>query len=74
MASSLSPWHRRATFRGRLDGRAANRRVPFYLLPYVDLRGVPAARRQDRRTAVIETELRWTLDQAIYLQVGGAWR
>jgi hypothetical protein len=47
--------------RCRLDGRAANGRVPFYLLPYVDLRGVPAARLQDRRTSVVETELRWNV-------------
>jgi len=46
---------------GRLDGRAANGQVPFYMLPFVDLRGVPALRLQDRRTAVAETELRWNL-------------
>ena len=46
---------------GRLDGRAANGRVPFFMLPSVDLRGVPAARMQDRRTGVVETELRWNV-------------
>ena len=46
---------------GRVDGRAAEGDVPFYMLPYVDLRGVPAARLQDRRTAVLETELRWNV-------------
>jgi hemolysin activation/secretion protein len=31
------------------------------MLPYVDLRGVPAMRLQDRRTAVVETEVRWNV-------------
>ena len=35
--------------------------MPFYLLPFVDLRGVPALRLQDRRTAVIEVEVRWNV-------------
>jgi len=34
-------------------------RTPFYMLPFIDMRGVPAARYQDQRTAVVETELRW---------------
>lgn len=44
---------------GRLDGRAVSGRTPFYMLPFIDMRGVPAARYQDERTAVVETELRW---------------
>ena len=44
---------------GRLDGRAVSGRTPFYMLPFIDMRGVPAARYQDQRTAVVETELRW---------------
>ncbi|HSB22023.1 MAG TPA: BamA/TamA family outer membrane protein, partial [Burkholderiaceae bacterium] len=46
---------------GRVDGRAASGQVPFYMLPFVDLRGVPVARLQDRRTGVLETELRWNV-------------
>ena len=46
---------------GRIDGRAAEGRVPFYMLPFIDLRGVPALRLQDRRTAVLETEARWNV-------------
>ena len=46
---------------GRIDGRTVDGRVPFFMLPYVDLRGVPAARLQDRHTAVLETELRWNM-------------
>jgi hypothetical protein len=47
---------------GRADARAVGGDAPFYMLPYVDLRGVPIARLQDRRTAVVETELRWNVD------------
>jgi hypothetical protein len=43
----------------RGDIRVADGRTPFFLLPYVSLRGVPALRYQDKRTAVVETELRW---------------
>lgn len=46
----------------RGDLRSAEGRVPFYMLPYVDLRGVPALRLQDRHTAALETEARWNLD------------
>jgi hemolysin activation/secretion protein len=46
---------------GRIDGRAVNGVVPFYMLPFVDLRGVPAMRLQDSRTAVAETEVRWNV-------------
>lgn len=46
---------------GRADVRAADGDVPFYMQPYVELRGIPAVRYQDRRTAVLETELRWNL-------------
>lgn len=48
---------------GRVDVRGAAGDVPFYMQPYVELRGVPAARYQDRRTAVVETELRWNVDE-----------
>lgn len=46
----------RGDLRGTGDG------APFFALPYVSLRGVPAARYQDSRTAVAEAELRWNLD------------
>jgi hypothetical protein len=61
----------------RGDTKAANGDVPFYLLPYVELRGVPLLRLQDKRTAVVETELRWNVDArwALLGFVGGgrAW-
>lgn len=41
----------------------ADGRVPFYRLPYIELRGIGAARYQDTRAAVVETEVRWKLDQ-----------
>jgi hypothetical protein len=43
----------------RMDARSANGDVPFYQLPFVELRGVPVARYQDTRTALAELELRW---------------
>ena len=46
---------------GRLDGRAARGDVPFYQLPYIDMRGIPAARFQDENAAVAEAELRWNI-------------
>jgi hypothetical protein len=44
---------------GRADLRWANGDIPFYRLPYIDLRGIGSARYQDTRTGVLETELRW---------------
>lgn len=62
---------------GRLDGRAARGLVPFYQLPFIELRGIPAARYQDNNTAVLETELRWNLTPrwaAIgFIGAGRAW-
>jgi hypothetical protein len=55
------PLHKDFVLGGRLDSRAANGKVPFYMLPFVDMRGVPVARYQDERTALVETELRWTI-------------
>lgn len=46
---------------GRIDVRAVDGDVPFYRLPYVDLRGIASGRYQDRRVAMLETELRWNL-------------
>ena len=46
---------------GRLDGRTARGDVPFYQLPYVDLRGIPALRYQDENVAMAEAEVRWLI-------------
>jgi len=45
----------------RADARAVNGDVPFYQLPYIDLRGIPAVRYQDNRVGVAEAELRWNV-------------
>ncbi|HTL27442.1 MAG TPA: BamA/TamA family outer membrane protein [Burkholderiales bacterium] len=60
-AFAYAPIGKSVVLAGRADTRGANGDVPFYLLPFVDLRGVPAMRLQDRRTAVIETEARWNV-------------
>jgi outer membrane protein assembly factor BamA len=46
---------------GRVDARWANGDIPFYRLPYIDLRGIGSARYQDTRAATFETELRWNM-------------
>ena len=46
----------------RADARSSAGSVPFYLLPFIEMRGVPLLRLQDRHTALVETELRWNLD------------
>jgi len=62
---------------GRLDGRAARGDVPFYQLPFIELRGIPAARYQDENAGVAEVELRWnaTPRWALigFLGAGRAW-
>jgi len=46
----------------RGDARLSRGDVPFYAQPYVELRGVPAVRYQDRNALVAETEVRWNVD------------
>ncbi len=43
----------------RLDAKTANGDTPFYDLPYIDLRGIPALRYQDENVFVSEFDLRW---------------
>lgn len=43
----------------RADSRFSSGDVPFYVQPYVDLRGVKKARYQDRNAISTEMELRW---------------
>jgi outer membrane translocation and assembly module TamA len=47
---------------GRFDARTARGDVPFYQLPYLDLRGIPAARYQGENTLVAELELRYNVN------------
>jgi hypothetical protein len=46
---------------GRADARAARGEVPFYQLPYIEMRGIPVLRYQDEDVALIEAELRWNV-------------
>jgi hypothetical protein len=43
----------------RADARTARGDVPFYQIPFIDMRGVPAGRYQDEKTALMEVEGRW---------------
>jgi hypothetical protein len=43
----------------RLDGRFSFGDVPFYALPFIDLRGVPVMRYQGKDAVVVEGEARW---------------
>jgi hypothetical protein len=44
---------------GRVDARAARGEVPFYQLPFIEMRGIPFFRYQDTDVALAEAELRW---------------
>lgn len=45
----------------RLTGELATGDVPFYQLPFVNLRGVPAMRYQGEVAGSVEAEVRWNL-------------
>ncbi|HVL00908.1 MAG TPA: BamA/TamA family outer membrane protein [Dongiaceae bacterium] len=64
-------------FGGRLDSRLVDGDAPFYQLPFIDLRGVPAARYQDEKTGIAETEVRWNATQRWalvgFVGAGRAW-
>jgi hypothetical protein len=61
----------------RADVKHANGDVPFYMLPYIGMRGIPAARFQDNNVAVLEAEARYNLDARWalvgFLGTGRAW-
>jgi hypothetical protein len=46
---------------GRVDARAARGDVPFYQLPFIEMRGIPFFRYQGEDVALIEAELRWNV-------------
>jgi hypothetical protein len=58
-AMQYIPLGRVLDFGVRLDASASSCDTPFYLLPFVDLRGVPMLRYQGQEIAQIEAELRW---------------
>ena len=43
----------------RIDGQQAFQDPPFYLLPYINMRGVPSARYQGKADLLTELEARW---------------
>ena len=43
----------------RIDGQQSFGGVPFYLLPFIDMRGVPVYRYQGKADVLAEAELRW---------------
>jgi hypothetical protein len=45
----------------RLDVQQAFDNPPFYFLPYIDMRGIPAARYQGMIDGLTEAEIRWDL-------------
>jgi hypothetical protein len=61
----------------RVDGSATFGDVPFYLRPFISLRGAPIMRYQGDETAQIEAELRWQFwgrfSAVGFLGAGAAW-
>jgi hypothetical protein len=59
----------------RLDGKFSNGDLPFYMQPFIDLRGIPAMRYQGSDVVVGETELRWNFHPRIGLVgfIGSGW-
>jgi hypothetical protein len=43
----------------RVDGQQSFGDAPFYMLPYIDMRGIPAVRYQGKADILTEGELRW---------------
>jgi len=62
----------------RVDARASSGDTPFYMVPYIVLRGIPAVRYQGERTTVLEAEARWNATPRWALMgffgAGRAWR
>jgi hypothetical protein len=62
---------------GRVDARTSRGDVPFYQLPFIELRGIPVVRYQDKSAGAAETELRWNVTPRWaligFLGLGRAW-
>ena len=43
----------------RFDGKIANGDIPFFAVPFIDLRGIPVLRYQGETVFTAETEARW---------------
>ena len=59
---SYLPLGKSAVLGLRGDGQFSRGDVPFYALPYIKLRGIPAMRYQGSKVLVAEAELRYNLD------------
>ncbi len=53
------PVHERVVLGLRFDAQFSSGSIPFYMLPFINLRGIPAMRYQGAHTAVAEAEARW---------------
>jgi hypothetical protein len=71
------PFSERWVLGGRVDVRSSSGDVPFYQLPFIELRGVPVVRYQDQRAGAAEAELRWNVTPRWaligFLGIGKAW-
>jgi hemolysin activation/secretion protein len=76
-AMQYIPLHPRLHLGLRIDGAATFGDAPFYLRPFISLRGAPIMRYQGEETAQIEGELRWQLWKRFslvgFLGGGAAW-
>lgn len=77
IAMHYVPLHSRLTLGLRLDAAASFGNVPFYLRPFLYMRGLPAMRYQGEETALAEAELRWQFWKRFslvgFVGVGGTW-
>jgi hypothetical protein len=55
------PFKKEFILGGRADARAARGDVPFYQLPFIEMRGIPFFRYQNDEVALVEAELRWNI-------------
>jgi len=69
------PVHKKLVLGVRLSGEFTTGDVPFYALPFVELRGVPAMRYQDSNVFVADSEVRWDFFERYSLVgfVGSGW-
>ena len=60
-ALSYFPLSKAWTLGLRADARAARGEVPFYQLPFIEMRGIPFFRYQNENVALAEAEVRWNI-------------
>jgi hypothetical protein len=59
----------------RLDGKSTSGDTPFYEVPFIEMRGIPAMRYQGETVGVVETELTWKVTPrwSVLGFVGAGW-